>query len=241
MFESALIESQGRPRPKKRLLFIPVAIIVHLLVGGSMLLAQYWTLSPVDEPVLQVTFFSAAAPPPPPPPPPPPAAPKPPEAPKPVVQAAPTTPVQPVDIPEDVPEPSTAPDTGGVEGISGGVEGGVEGGVPGGVPGGVVDSAGTGDEILRVGGAITAPVATNRVPPVYTEAARRARIQGVVVVEAIIDKDGNVTQVRVLKGLPMGLDRSAQEAVQRWKFKPAALNGRPVSVYFTLTVNFRLQ
>jgi len=62
-----------------------------------------------------------------------------------------------------------------------------------------------------------------------------------VIVEAIIDKNGDVTNVRVLKGLPMGLEESATSAVKSWKFKPATLNGRPVSVYYNLTVNFRLQ
>jgi protein TonB len=98
-----------------------------------------------------------------------------------------------------------------------------------------------GDEILRVGGAISKPEVVNKVNPVYTEAARRARIQGVVIVEAIIDKQGNVTNVRVLKALPMGLDQAAVDAVKKWRFKPATLNGRPVNVYFVLTVNFQLQ
>jgi periplasmic protein TonB len=62
-----------------------------------------------------------------------------------------------------------------------------------------------------------------------------------VIVEAIIDKDGKVTNVRVLKGLPMGLDQAAVDAVKNWRFRPATLNGRPVSVYYSLTVNFRLQ
>jgi protein TonB len=77
--------------------------------------------------------------------------------------------------------------------------------------------------------------------PVYTEMARKARIQGVVIVQAIIDKEGNVTNVKILKGLPMGLDQSAVDAVKRWRFKPATLSGKPVSVYYNLTVNFRIQ
>jgi protein TonB len=78
--------------------------------------------------------------------------------------------------------------------------------------------------------------------PQYTEIARKARIQGVVIVQAIIDKTGAVTSVKLLKGLPMGLDQAALDAIKRWQFKPATLSdGRPVSVYYTLTVNFQLQ
>jgi protein TonB len=63
----------------------------------------------------------------------------------------------------------------------------------------------------------------------------------VVIVEAIIDEKGNVTNARVLKGQPMGLDKAAIDAVTRWKFKPATLQGRPVKVYYSLTVNFQVQ
>ena len=62
-----------------------------------------------------------------------------------------------------------------------------------------------------------------------------------MIVEAIIDQQGNVTTARVLKGLPMGLDRAAVEAVQKWKFRPATLEGRAVKVYYVLTVNFQVQ
>ena len=75
----------------------------------------------------------------------------------------------------------------------------------------------------------------------YTEVARKARVEGLVIVETIIDRNGNVTDVRVLKGLPMGLDQSAIDAVRRWKFKPGSLNGQPVPVIFTLTVNFKMK
>lgn len=94
---------------------------------------------------------------------------------------------------------------------------------------------------IRVGGDVQPPVKLVAPSPQYTEIARKARIQGVVIVEAIIDKEGNVTNVKILKGLPMGLDQAAADAVTKWKFKPATLNGRPVAVIYNLTVNFRLQ
>jgi TonB family protein len=94
---------------------------------------------------------------------------------------------------------------------------------------------------IRVGGDVKPPEKIFYPAPQYTEIARKARIQGVVIVEAIIDKSGKVTNVKVLKGLPMGLDQAAVDAVSRWTFKPATLNGKPVAVIYNLTVNFQLQ
>jgi TonB family protein len=97
------------------------------------------------------------------------------------------------------------------------------------------------DGPILVGGDVKPPERVFAPQPAYTEIARRARIQGVVIVQAIIDKAGNVTNVKVLKGLPMGLEEAAVDAMKQWKFKPATLNGRPVTVYYNLTVNFKLQ
>lgn len=94
---------------------------------------------------------------------------------------------------------------------------------------------------IQVGGDVKAPIKEYAPQPQYTEIARKARIQGVVIVQAIIDKQGNVTDVKILKPLPMGLDKAAADAVEKWKFKPATLNGKPVDVYYNLTVNFTLQ
>jgi len=94
---------------------------------------------------------------------------------------------------------------------------------------------------IHVGGDVKPPEKLNAPQPQYTEIARKARIQGVVIVQAIVDKNGDVTNVKVLKGLPMGLEDEAVKAIKRWKFKPATLNGKPVDVYYNLTVNFRLQ
>lgn len=94
---------------------------------------------------------------------------------------------------------------------------------------------------IHVGGDVKPPEKINAPQPQYTEIARKARIQGVVIVQAIVNKNGDVTNVKVLKGLPMGLEDEAVKAIKRWKFEPATLNGKPVDVYYNLTVNFRLQ
>lgn len=144
---------------------------------------------------------------------------------------------------------------GEVGGEQGGVVGGQIGGTVGGDINGVVGGqiGGTGTEPapaapappapagpVRVGGDVSAPTVVSRVDPEYTESARKARISGIVIVEAIIDKQGNVDQVKVVRGLPMGLSESAQTAVRRWKFKPGRRGGQPVDVIFNLTVVFRL-
>lgn len=92
-----------------------------------------------------------------------------------------------------------------------------------------------------VGGNITEPEKLSGPNPIYPEAARRARIQGVVVLECTIGKAGTVTNVNVLRGLPLGLTEAAISAVDRWKFKPSTLNGKPVEVLYILTVRFNLQ
>jgi TonB family protein len=65
-------------------------------------------------------------------------------------------------------------------------------------------------------------------------------VAGVVILEAVIDRDGNVKDVMVLKPLPYGLSEAAVDAVKQWKFKPGTLDGTPVDVIFNLTVNFKL-
>jgi protein TonB len=90
-----------------------------------------------------------------------------------------------------------------------------------------------------VGGQIKEPKKLKNVPPVYPDIARQARVQGVVILECTISPQGKVTEVRVLKGIPL-LDQSAMDAVKQWVYTPTLLNGVPVPVIMTVTVNFRL-
>ncbi|HXA17185.1 MAG TPA: TonB family protein [Thermoanaerobaculia bacterium] len=130
---------------------------------------------------------------------------------------------------------------GTVGGVVGGQIGGVLGGEKDGVAGGTVGGTDPSNGPLRVGGDVKAPVAITRAKPDYTDAARKGRVTGVVVVEAIVNKQGDVEQVKVLKGLPMGLSEQAVEAVKKWHFHPGTLNGQPVEVIFDLTVTFTLE
>jgi protein TonB len=242
MFESQLIESKHQKGTGKKPMTFLISLIVHGLVLGTVVAASLWFVEEVPEPPIPVQFYAAA--PPPPPPPPPPAAK--PATPKAVAKQTPVKPSQvtaPTIIPDVIPQPLAAPEP--VEAASEGVEGGVEGGVPGGVVGGVRGGVlgGTGTNLgapLRVGGDVKAPVLKERIEPQYPEAARKARMQGVVILEAIITTEGRVANVKVLKSVNPLLDAAAERAVSQWVYKPATLNGRAVSVYLTVTVNFQL-
>lgn len=94
---------------------------------------------------------------------------------------------------------------------------------------------------VEVSGAVTSPVQTSGNNPSYTDEARQARIQGIVILQLVIDCRGDVTDVTVLQGLPLGLTEAAVDAVQSWRYRPATLNGEPISVFFNISINFRLQ
>ena len=92
---------------------------------------------------------------------------------------------------------------------------------------------------LRVGGNIKAPRKIRDVKPVYPPIAQQAGVQGVVIIEAVIDSLGNIYSARVLRGAPL-LDEAALQAVQGWQFEPTQINGVPAPIVMTVTVNFTL-
>lgn len=264
MWEKTLIESRGPNRARKWWMF-PLSLFIHSLIIGVIVGASYWFVEAVQPPAIPVTLYSA----PPPPPPPPPAArkAKAPEEPKPKPVEEPKHEVQPKIVPDEVQQPTPEePETPAVEepassnedtsssggeegGIEGGVEGGVQGGVIGGTPGGVIGGqlggviggTTTGEETpIHITAEVTKPELIHRVEPDYPEIARKAHIQGVVILEAVITTSGSVEEVKVLKSIQPTLDQSAMNAVKQWKYKPAILNGKPVKVYFTVTVTFTL-
>jgi len=84
------------------------------------------------------------------------------------------------------------------------------------------------------------PELVSKIEPEYSEPARKARHQGTVLLAVDIGSDGRPRNIRVVRGIGMGLDEKAMEAVSTWRFRPALLNGRPVSAPITVEVNFRL-
>jgi len=239
LFED-LIESDVVAHKTKQSYTLPVSIAIHLIVLLVVVVVPILTSEELPEPssAVKAFFVEPAAPPPPPPPPPPP-------APKAATQPRPmSTPVPvenkftaPVEVPEEV-----KPEEGIDIGVEGGVPGGVEGGVPGGVVGGVVGGlpdAPPPTQAVRVGGQIKEPKKLKDVKPTYPDIAKQARVQGVVILECTISPQGKVTNVTVLRGIPL-LDAAAIEAVKQWVYTPTLLNGVPVPVIMTVTVNFRL-
>ena len=119
--------------------------------------------------------------------------------------------------------------------MPGGVVGGVVGGLPEAPPPPPPPQA-----PVRVGGNIKPPTKTRDVKPIYPAIAQSARVQGVVIIEATIGPDGKVKDAKVLRSIPL-LDQAALDAVKQWEFTPTLLNGVPVPVIMTVTVNFTLQ
>ncbi len=97
-----------------------------------------------------------------------------------------------------------------------------------------------GGGVYQVGGSVRPPIVTYQVDPEFSEEARKAKFSGNVVVSLIVGADGRPRNVHVLRGVGMGLDEKAVEAVQQYRFKPATKNGKPVDVYLNVEVNFQI-
>ncbi|RPJ00189.1 MAG: energy transducer TonB [Candidatus Aminicenantes bacterium] len=133
--------------------------------------------------------------------------------------------------------------TGVGGGVAGGVEGGVEGGVVGGVKGGVAGAQDLKEferDAVRAVGEIKPPKPVKKVDPVYPEEARKAGLEGIVILEAKADEQGNVVDSRILRSVP-ALDKAAIDAVKQWKYEPLVIDGKPRKAIFTVTVRFALK
>jgi periplasmic protein TonB len=137
-------------------------------------------------------------------------------------------------------------------GVAGGVPGGVPGGTLGGVLGGILSSANPpvpppppppspvkSKRPFRVGGNVQAPQLIRDIQPIYPPLARQTRTQGVVILDCVIDAQGNVTQMKLVSGHPL-LVPAAFDAVRQWKYRPTLLNRVPVAVEMEVTVKFTM-
>jgi TonB family protein len=127
-------------------------------------------------------------------------------------------------------------------GSGGGVGTGTGTGIGSGTGPGLGDGSGggTGGGVYRPGGSVTAPRLLSQVRPTYTAEALARRVQGSVVLEAIVMADGVPAQIRVARSLDVDLDAQAIDAVRQWRFDPGRLAGRPVNVLVTVVLDFTI-
>jgi protein TonB len=242
MFEDSLLESGGRLKTKRGRTTTFAIILEIALIGVMVLLPLIFTEA---LPKQQLMTFLVA--PPPPPPPPPPAA-----APVKIVKQVQTDIVNgalrtPTKIPQKIQmvKEDEAPPQMASTGVVGGVPGGIPGGQMNGVIGGIISSTPVAvpkvatPQRVRVSAGVTSGLLIRKVNPNYPPLARQARIQGTVVLHAVISKDGAIENLTLVSGHPM-LAPSAIEAVKQWKYKPYLLNGEPVEVDTEVQVNFTL-
>lgn len=243
MFEDSLIESGGKLKTKRGRTSM-VAFTIEIIIIGVMVLIPLIFTEALPK---GTTMFMLVAPPPPPPPPPPAAA---------VVQHVRVVQTDivngelrtPTKIPKQIKmiqEDEAPPPSMASAGVVGGVPGGVPGGQMGGVIGGIISSTPVAvpkvatPQRVRVSSGVSTGLLIRKVPPTYPPLARQARIQGVVVLQAQISKEGNIQNLQLISGHPM-LAPAAIEAVKQWKYKPYLLNGEPVEVDTQVQVNFTL-
>jgi len=242
MFEDSLIESGNKLKTKRGVTTVFSFLLQIFLLGILILIPLIYTDA---LPKQQLMTFLVAPPPPPPPPPPPAAA---------VVKVVrqiqselingqlrtPTKIPQKIQMikEEDAPPPMMS------GGMLGGVPGGVPGGSMGGVIGGIVNAAGAIPkqvipQRVRVSSGVSTGLLIRKITPTYPPLARQARIQGQVVLQAEISKEGTIQNLQLISGHPM-LAPAAIEAVKQWRYKPYLLNGEPVAVETQVVVNFSL-
>ena len=247
MFSDSLLEF-GETR-KRRAFATTTSFIFNCVAIGVMLIMPLVFTD--NLPKAQLLTFLVA--PPPPPPPPPPAA----EQVQRVVRQIQTDMLStgalrtPTKIPNKVQmikEEEAPPPMAATGGVVGGVPGGIPGGQLGGVIGGIVNATSNMatpkfvpvvPQRIRISQGVTKGLLIHRVEPAYPPLARAARVQGEVVLSAVIDVNGQITNLQLVSGHPM-LVPSAIAAVRQWRYKPYLLNGTPVEVETTITVIFSL-
>ncbi len=252
LFEDSLLEDSSGQR-KRRTWATFVAVVLQCSLVGVLILVPLWFTDVL--PKQQLLAFLEA--PPPPPPPPPAAAPA--AVPVKVVKVASDIANGQLRTPGRIPtkvqmikEDEAPPPLTTTGGVVGGVPGGIPGGQLGGVIGGIISSSSSLAAVpnlskpvsvpqrVRISQGVSKGLLLNRIEPTYPVLAQKAHIQGVVVLTALIDKDGIIQNLQVVSGHPL-LAPAAIEAVKQWRYKPFLLNGQPVGVETTVTVNFNLR
>lgn len=235
-----VVSPEARTRTGSRYTML-LSVVAHVLIVAAVVIVPLMATGAMPAlPSGELNFTMLENPPAPPPPPAPstPTATRAPDNPN----SAPT--VQPTEIRDELPPPVAGTDTvmGGLPplgppatrgwGPSDGIGRNTETPIP------PVPAAPT--KPVRPGGDIREPVKVKHVPPVYPQIAINARIQGRVVIDAVIGTDGVVREARVLSGFPL-LNQAALDAVKQWRYTPTTLNSVPVPVIMTVTVQFTLQ
>lgn len=241
MFEDSLIES-GNKLKTKRLGTTVLSFLLQVgLIGILILIPLIYTDA---LPKGNLMTFLVAPPPPPPPPPPPAAAVKVVKIQSEVINGQLRTPTKIPNKVQMIKEEEAPPDLG-AGGVPGGVPGGIPGGSTGGVMGGILSSANAAvpkvatPQRVRVSSGVSTGLLIKKVTPNYPQLAKQARIQGSVVLQAEISKEGTIQNLQLISGHPM-LAPAAIEAVKQWRYKPYLLNGEPVAVETQVVVNFSL-
>ena len=240
MFDTTLVASNRRREVKRKLATLPAALAIHALALGFVMVGQLWAVSDVTEPYVPIIFVPPTAPP---------AlghpggkSAAPGKAVHPLVQrpevriaSVPDEPAKPAD-PSAESDDSNAVDGGDPDGV----DDGVLGGAPPRIEQPLIEEPPIEVPIL-ISPSVVAPVPVVRTLPAYPEVARRLRKEGIVIVQATIDREGNVIDTHVLKDIGLGCGDAAEEAIRGWRYRPATLDGRPVSVYLMVTINFELR
>jgi protein TonB len=225
--------STGTAMRRRRQWFtVPLSMLVHTLVLGSLVVVPLVATGALPTPQSVMTAILVVQPPASPPAP----SPAPRHAPPPAIVDPSINPdAAPLGPPDRLtPEPMQAVVNLGVIPLAG--SGPVQLGTPAPPP----TPAAVSDVPLRVGGHIKEPRKIRDVQPVYPAMARAARAEGMVIIEATIARDGSVRDARVLRSHPL-LDEAALAAVREWRYSAPLLNGVPVEVVMTVTVNFVLR
>jgi len=236
MFDDLLESTNEKKKTNKGWSVILSGLVQTVILGVLVLIPLIYTEA-LPKAMLSTLLI---APPPPPPPPPPPAVVK--TVIKPVARLIQSGKLmQPRAIPKEVAvfkEAELPPDVINNAGATGGVFGGIPGQ-------GLIGAAlppppkAAAPSRIKQGGNVTAASIVTQTRPVYPALARQARIQGNVLLHAIIDKDGKVAQLEVVSGHPL-LVQAALDAVKQWRYKPTLLNGDPVEVDTQITVTFTM-